>query len=153
MEVDHIYQCMLQCGEPCDGTDSISKISQEKWDNIRMKSEGWRGLDKYGCIFDTTPCEKGPIGYYMHSSCLLTLSNKVKLQQAITRHEKIMDEKSKIVCSVESSGMSIERNSIDLLPKRRRSDGRLSDKTKCVWCFKGNDSKHPGRKGNKLSLI
>ena len=31
--------------------------------------------------------------------------------------------------------------------------GTLHDKTKCVWCFKGTDTKHPNRVKSKLSRI
>ena len=29
----------------------------------------------------------------------------------------------------------------------------VHDKTKCIWCFKGPDKKHPNRKSSKLHLI
>ena len=87
MEVDQPPLCIL-CTKPCDDCDGISRITNEKWQNIESKSAGWSGLDKYGTAYETTRWENGPAGCYMHASCYTTLSNPVKLQQAKKKGKK-----------------------------------------------------------------
>ena len=152
MEVDQPPLCIL-CTKPCDDCDSISRITNEKWQNIESKSAGWSGLDKYGTAYETTRWENGPAGFYMHASCYTTLSNPVKLQQAKKRKEKLLSVKEEEKENVETSACSVYHDDEDLSSKRRRSDGSLHDKTKCVWRFSGDDERHPGRKFSKLSLI
>ena len=52
----------------------------------------------------------------------------------------------KALCDKESEGPS---------PKRLRSSvsGSLHNKTKCVWCMQGEDTRHPNRVRNKLFRI
>ena len=49
------YVCILQCGELCDSTDTISI---ERWSKLKEKTKEWRGLDKFGCVYETTQWEQ-----------------------------------------------------------------------------------------------
>ena len=150
MEIDEPPNCLL-CKKPCDECDRTDSITNDKWLNIKKKTLAWKGLDKYGEAHDTTRWDNGPAGYFMHTSCHTTLSNSSKLKQAIKRKEKLSsvreEERQKENVGGWSSNHEEEQSS-----KRRRSEGSLHDKTKCVWCFYGEDTKHPDRKFSKLLL-
>ena len=102
-------------------------------------------------MHNETDWNNGPAGYYMHDSCYVTVSSTSNLQKAIKRKEKRCS--SQILASEQSND---DDNPGDLpSPKRLRSSmgGPLHDKTKCVWCMKGEDLKHPNRAKSKLSRI
>ena len=96
----------------------------------------------------------GPAGLFMHDSCYINLCSGRKLAQAEKRKEK---EPQNVVSQDESSFNSsttvTEESFSSPPPKRTRSAGIVPDKTKCIWCFKGTDKKHPSRKCPKLHLI
>ena len=142
--------CILQCGKPCEAKDSIDSIATTKWNNIRTKSEIWKGLDRFNSVYDTVVWEDGPVDRYMHSSCYLTLCNTKKLEQAKIRNQKALDD-AVIVDGI--NNINNVDNVVSPPPKRRRSAGSLHDKSKCVWCFTGLDTKHPDRKSSKLHII
>lgn len=50
-------QCVLQCGELIDDRNDCFKISQERWDKLKSQSQSWRGLDKFGDVYDTVDWE------------------------------------------------------------------------------------------------
>ena len=135
--------CMLQCGEPCNpATDAIASI--ERWEIIRQKALLWKGLDKFGSVYECIDWVKGPVGHFIHDSCRLTFSNTKKLQQAQKRQKK------REVDECQSQSLSIaEVSSQDEAPaaKRLRSSlGLIHDKNKCVWCCKPKSAKHPESK-------
>ena len=41
-------ECILDCGKACSEKDSINKISQAKWENIKKKAMEWTRLDEFG---------------------------------------------------------------------------------------------------------
>ena len=116
--------------------------------SIRQKSLLWKGLDKFGSVHECVDWVKGPVGHFIHDSCILTLSNTKKLEQAQKRQKKReVDE-----CLSQSSSVA-EISSQDKAPaaKRLRSSlGVIHDKNKCVWCCKPESAKHPE---SKLLLI
>ena len=59
------YDCVLKCGKTCDVKDVISA---DRWDRLKPKSERWKGLDRFGEVFDTTDWDNGPDGFYMHAN-------------------------------------------------------------------------------------
>ena len=125
-------------------TDSMTV---ERWKNVKKNALLWRGLDKFGEVYDTVEWDEGPVGQHVHDTCRLNLCNTKKLEQANKRQKKReVDE-----CQPQSSSMS------DVCPptaapaaKRLRSSlGLIHEKTKCVWCCKTETTKHP----DKLKLI
>ena len=47
-------ECILKCGDPCREADTIDRITDGKWSNIKTKAELWQGLDRFGDVFATT---------------------------------------------------------------------------------------------------
>ena len=144
-----MYECVLQCGASCLSSDTIT---EGKWSKLQQKAESWVGLDKFGTIFKDTLWENGPLGFYMHNSCYITVCSNRSLDQAKNRKEK----EGLIRPSQDQVDEAVEEDSCQSPePKRLRSsiDGPLSCKDKCVWCRKGPDKKHPNRKTPKLLRI
>jgi len=129
------YECVLKCGMACHSTDTIS---QNKWDSLQLKSKAWTGLGRFGDVHDTTSWENWPIGYYIHKSCYITISSLVQLQKAEQRKQK---ERDIVQCSSQPSTSDTcdDVPEEPPTPKRLCSSvgGPLPDKTKCVWCMKG----------------
>ena len=141
------YKCVLKCGKPCNDNETISSA---RWQSLKEKSKNWTGLDKFGDVHSETDWNNGPSGYYTHDSCYVTVSSASNLRKAIKRKEKCSS--SQIPAQEQSDD---DDHPGDLSPKRLRSSmgGPLHDKTKCVWCMKGDDLKHPNRAKSKLSRI
>ena len=148
------YECVLKCGKTCK---SSATISQCKWETLESKSKRWSGLDRYGDIYNTTSWQDGPANYYMHQGCYISISSSDKLEKSRRRKQNESD----IVPSTSQTSISempalCDDETEGLLPaKRLRSSvaGPLSEKTKCVWCLKGEDMKHPIRaKGRMLRI-
>ena len=146
------YECVLKCGQPCKSSDTIS---QGKWDSLQSKAKNWSGLDKFGDVYNTMSWEDGPGNHYMHQTCYISISSTDKLRKAQQRKNKEIDIAQ---CSTTSSEMQAHMAPCDyeteepLPAKRLRSSvsGPLHDKTKCVWCMQGVDTKHPNRARGKL---
>ena len=142
------YECVLKCGKPCNDTETVSPV---RWESLKEKSKNWTSLDKFGNVHNETDWNNGPAGYYMHDLCYVTVSSTSNLQKSIKCKEKRCS--SQILASEQSND---DDNPGALpSPKRLRSSmgGPLHDKTKCVWCIKGEDLKHPNRAKSKLSRI
>ena len=80
--------CILQCGDPCSGSDSIDKITLKKWKNIEDQSKKWTGLGTCESVFTTVDWKLGPGGLFMHDSCYIKLGSARNLAQAEKRKEK-----------------------------------------------------------------
>ena len=80
--------CILQCGDPCSGSDLIDKITLKKWKNIEDQSKKRTGLDTFESVFTTVDWKPGPAGLFMHDSCYINLCSARKLSQAEKRKEK-----------------------------------------------------------------
>ena len=93
----------------------------------------------------------------MHQTCYISISSSDKLEKARQRKNKETDIAQ---CPSRTSTSEMQANNAlcddeteePLPPKRLRSSvcGPLHDKTKCVWCMKGVDAKHPNRARGKL---
>ena len=150
-------ECLL-CGKPCLVDNSIDNITVERWRNIQLAAEKWKGLDKFGTVWESTNWDSdGHKGLFMHPNCNLTLFSSRKLSQAAKRKEKAdkVIEQS-LVSTYQQPGSSISTETVPSSPpsKRTRSSiGVIYQKDHCVWCSKKPDKKHPNRKGNKLHKI
>ena len=90
----------------------------------------------------------------MHDSCYIKFCSPRKLTQAKKRKEKqsaivVPDDES----SFNSSTTVTDESFSSLPPKRTLSAGIVYDKTKCIWCFKGSNKKHPNRKSSKWHFL
>ena len=75
----------------------MENITEAKWEQIKEKSLQWRGLHRFGNVYDQVDWENCPNGLYMHHSCYVTLSSKHKLSQF---------QKRKYECDVSSQQMA-----------------------------------------------
>jgi len=145
------YECILKCGMACHSTDTIGAYHKNKWHSLQLKSKAWTGLDRFGDVQDTTSWENGSVGYYIHYSCYIKILSSVQLQRAQQRKQK---ERDIAQCSSQPSTSDTcgDVPEEPPTPKRLRSSvgGPLHDKTKCVWCMKGEDMKHSNRARSKL---
>ena len=142
---------MLKCGKPYKEGDSIDKITSDKWTKIQTNAKEWKGLDKFGDVWDTTTWEDGQQGRFMHNNCYITLCSSVKLDQAVIRDAN--KAKEKLVAPVQQPPSSSDSFTASPPQKRTRlSTGVIHLKDQCVWCMKKKDQKHPNR-SNKLVRI
>ena len=56
------------CEALCNDKDEISK---RRWDTLKKHLEKWKGLDKFGEMYDSVDWDAGQIGNYIHSTCSL----------------------------------------------------------------------------------
>lgn len=130
------YECILRCGRPCYKSDSLNNITDQKWNSIREKSLQWKGLDRFQNACENVDLEKGPKGYFMHSTCYATLSNKRSLSQAQKRKQK--SEKGHESDNHQTDQEDPSADTTSFSPKKLRSSvGIVHDKSLCVWCNKG----------------
>ena len=136
--------CILRCGDACTDGDSIDRYTIEKWRGIEQKALDWKGLDKFGDVYENTDWESGPVGKFMHDQCRLIMFTKRRLAQAQVRKRKL-DDNSKSV-----SEPVLEETCASASPKKLRSHtGPVHEKELCVWCMKGSSKK----KGDKYKLL
>ena len=142
-------QCVLQCNQPCTAADSLDHIRDSKWNQIKEKSLQWKGLEKFGNVYDEVNWDIGPKGFYMHTSCHITLSSKRSWDQFQKRKVKSDLSSQNVTAPVSNSCTSESECSA---PKKLRSStGLLHDKMLCVWCMKGQSKKSDHSK--KLLLL
>ena len=70
----------ISCGKPCTET-----ISEERWKNLKDKSEEWIGLDHFGDIYNKTNWDTDRESLFLHKSCLAKLGWKSYLECAKKR--------------------------------------------------------------------
>ena len=68
-------ECILQCGKPCESTDSIDNMTQGAWEKLKLKSLNWKGYDRFGNVYDNVDWELEPHGKHLHASCRLDISS------------------------------------------------------------------------------
>ena len=73
------------CEAMCNDTD---EISEQRWGTLKKHLEKWKGLDKFGELYDSVDWDAGPIGNYIHSTCSLKISSSRFLEMAQKRLEK-----------------------------------------------------------------
>ena len=74
------FECLLQCGKPCESTDSIENMTHGAWEKLKLKSFNWKGCDRFGNVYDSVDWELGPHGKHLHASCRLDISSSDKLR-------------------------------------------------------------------------
>ena len=80
------FECLLQCGKPCESADSIVKMNQGALEKlIKLKSLNWMGCDRFGNAYDSVDWELEPHGKHLRASCRL---NSVKLKRSKLRQQK-----------------------------------------------------------------
>ena len=147
-------ECVLKCGKPCNIDDSIDKITDDKWSNVKSHAEQWKGLDKFGNVWDTTNWEDGQQGRYMHNNCYIFLCSSRKREQAIIRNGKKREAaKDMLVSKSHSHDKSDLPPTSPLQKKTRLSTGAIQKNDQCVWCMKKEDKKHPNRSSSKVLRI
>ena len=82
------FECLLQCGKPCESADSIVKMTQGAWEKLKLKSLNWKGCDRFGNAYDSVDWELGPHGKHLRASCRLDISNSDKLKKSKLRQQK-----------------------------------------------------------------
>ena len=78
-------ECVLKCGKPCARRGNTDQITLDKWSKIQITAKEWKGLDKFGDIWNRTNWEDGQRGCFMHNSCYITLYSSKKRKQAINQ--------------------------------------------------------------------
>ena len=73
------------CKALCNDTDEISK---QRWGTLKKHLERWKGLDKYGDLYDSIDWDAGPTGKYIHRTCGFNIASSRCLELAKKRFEK-----------------------------------------------------------------
>ena len=129
-------QCILKCGEACSDGDSRDGCSIESWKRLEEKALLWKGLDKFGDVYDDTDWESGSVGKFIHKQCRLIMFTPKRLDQAQTRKRK-HDESPQSTSVLEEACVSDYSS-----PKKLRSKtGMVHEKQLCVWCMKGESKR------------
>ena len=76
---------MLLCGKQCSENDVISNLSSDKWKNIKTKSQQWKGLDKFGSVYESYNWDSKPKQICMHTNCYTVLCGTKHRKQAEKR--------------------------------------------------------------------
>ena len=113
-------ECVLKCRKPCNSGDSIDKITLDRWSKIQTNAKEWEGLDKFGDVWDTTNCEDGQQGRFMHNSCYITLCSSKKREQAVIRDVKAREVAKEIPTSTSQSPVHSDSLPTSPLQKRTR---------------------------------
>ena len=58
-----------------------SDFPASSWDKLEIVAVEWRGLDRYGDIFENVRWDDGPSGIFFHKICKTEFTSKGKLQQ------------------------------------------------------------------------
>ena len=141
------FECLLNCGKPCESTDSIDNMTQGAWEKLKLKSLNWKGCDRFGNVYDSVDWELGPYGKHLHASCRLDISSSDKLKRSKLRQQK--QEESSFHEEICHQEQDLESPA----PKRLRSStGIVHNKNLCVWCMKPEDVRHPERTGRWVLL-
>ncbi len=76
------FECLLQCGKPCEASDSCDHITKEVWGKLKSKSLNWKGCDKFENVYDTVNWDLGPCGKYVHNNCRIDIASSQKLNRS-----------------------------------------------------------------------
>ncbi len=132
--------CIL-CNRECqDHNDDKSNLSVEAWQRLKEKAKEWKGLDKFGTVYDSVNWDAGSNNVFFHSSCRTAMACKKRKAAALKRKQltETPDNQKK---NTEDPGPSTPRSS--------RRTGVLHKKNLCIWCMKPEDRKH----SRTLSII
>ena len=144
------YECVLLCGKNCSVDDRLDNITIDKWKSMQEKALKWKGLDTFGNVHSSVDWNKGPTGLYMHNSCYTSLSSCRRLLQSERRLLKSKESLQDTEDAIENRNVSPTEASA---PKKLRSSiGTLHDKSLCIWCMKGENSKQ-NKRDKQLILL
>ena len=73
------------CNTLCNNAYEIGK---QRWETLKKHLKNWRGLDKFGELYDAIDWDAGPNGNYLHKNCGLKIASSRFLEQAQTRCDK-----------------------------------------------------------------
>ena len=82
------FECLLQCGKPCEASDSCDHITKEVWEKLKSKSLNWKGCDRFENVYDTVDWDLGPCGKYVHNNCRIDIASSQKLNRSKMRQQK-----------------------------------------------------------------
>ena len=71
------FECLLQCGKPCESADSIDKMTQGACEKLKLKSLDWKGCDRFGNVYDSVDWEH-MANIWMQAVDLTSSSDKLK---------------------------------------------------------------------------
>ena len=142
------FECLLQCGKPCESADSVDNMTQGAWEKLKLKSLNWKGCDRFGNVYDSVDWECGPHGKHLHASCRLDISSSEKLKRSKLRQQK-QDRESAFHEETCHHDPDFESPALKRL---RSSTGIVHDKNLCVWCMKPEDERHPEQTGRWVLL-
>lgn len=140
----------IACKEDCfDSKEERKDI--RAWKDLEAIAEKWTGLDPYGSIHEETNWESGPEGNFIHKTCRLKLGDSKRLESALsrTRQEEEFPESTQSNDFTPHSQFPANISSVH----RRSQTGNLHDKNLCIFCMRGEDSKHRDRKTSNLRLL
>ncbi len=147
------FECLLQCGKPCEASSSCDHITKEVWGKLISKYLNWKGCDKFENVYDTVDWDLGPCGKYVHNNCRIDIASSQKLNRSKMRQRKRERESASHDNQTYDSTCEHDQELSLSAPKRLRSNtGTVHDKHLCVWCMKPEDTKHPEQTGKWLLL-
>ena len=117
----------------------------DAWERLKVKAQEWKGLRRFGAIYNSVDWDAGPKGVFFHKPCRLALGGQHGLQQA-KRHEEADQMKQEQV--IQGTQTQVPEKSKPLVARGSRSKG-LHDKNMCVWGLKPQDRKN----SNPLCII
>ena len=135
-----LFFCQQECNE--DKTDYLT----DSWNKLKAVALEWKGLDKYGNVFESVNWDNGPSGSSFHKLCKskqlhpAALTSKRKLEQSKARKAKA--ETSALKSCNDSSSEDVSLSSRRL---SHSTTGLLYNKDLCIWFMKPEDTKHSGR--------
>ena len=80
-EHDKVCGICILCGTECD--EDKSNLSSEAWECMKDKAKDWKGLLKFGNVYDTINWEAGANGVFFQRQCRTMLASPRGLQQAV----------------------------------------------------------------------
>ena len=127
---EEIPELCILCNEQCD--ENKSNISPEAWERIKDRAQDWKGLHKFGTVYDSVNWDAGPNGVYFHKVCRTALAAKRGLQKALRRKDK--EQKQQTVDTQETHSKDQQQAG-----RSSRGTGLLHEKNLCIWCMKPED--------------
>ena len=82
-----VNNCII-CNDELDERKTCTVITAEKWHQLKLQAEQWHGLDRFGYLYESVSWDDGPSCQLYHNVCKLRLSDRKRLDQALSRKEK-----------------------------------------------------------------
>ena len=145
-----INTCIL-CNELC--SENRSGFPADQWNSLKNTALKWKGLDKFGSVYDDVNWDNGSDGLFFHKvPCQLDFKSSRKLDQAKNRHAKKSFDRE--VMPSECTTQIEEGNDAPGSSKRltRSHIPVIHDKQLCVWCMKPDNVKNTNDLFRKMEL-